>query len=102
MLEEARQLERAGADMMLLECVPQALADRITAALTIPVIGIGAGNGCDGQILVLYDILGISMGRIPRFSKDFMVEAGSIEAAARAYVDAVKNKRFPGKEHAFS
>ncbi|NNL07502.1 MAG: 3-methyl-2-oxobutanoate hydroxymethyltransferase [Gammaproteobacteria bacterium] len=102
MLEEAGQLEQAGADMMLLECVPQALADRITAALTIPVIGIGAGNGCDGQILVLYDILGISVGRIPRFSKDFMVDADGIEAAVRAYVEAVKNKRFPGSEHAFS
>jgi 3-methyl-2-oxobutanoate hydroxymethyltransferase len=102
MLEEAGQLEQAGADMMLLECVPQALADRITAALSIPVIGIGAGSGCDGQILVLYDILGISVGHIPRFSKDFLVDAESIEAAVRAYVEAVKNKRFPGSEHAFS
>ena len=102
MLEEARQLELAGADMMLLECVPQQLADNITAALDIPVIGIGAGAGCDGQILVLYDILGISAGRVPRFSRNFIADAGGIEAAIRSYVDAVKSGRFPGKEHVFS
>jgi 3-methyl-2-oxobutanoate hydroxymethyltransferase len=102
MLEEALQLEQAGADMMLLECVPQALADIITAALGIPVIGIGAGAGCDGQILVLYDILGISKGRIPKFSRDFIIETGNIEAAVKAYVDAVKAGRFPGSEHVFS
>jgi 3-methyl-2-oxobutanoate hydroxymethyltransferase len=102
MLQEAQQLEQAGADLMLLECVPQALADDITGALGIPVIGIGASAGCDGQILVLYDILGISKGRIPKFSRDFIVETGSIQAAVRAYVDAVKTGRFPGSEHVFS
>ncbi|UCB54829.1 MAG: 3-methyl-2-oxobutanoate hydroxymethyltransferase [Thiotrichales bacterium] len=102
MLDQARQLEQAGADMMLLECVPQSLAERITAALEIPVIGIGAGAGCDGQILVLYDILGISKGRIPKFSRNFIDDSGTIEAAVRTYVDAVKTGRFPGKEHVFS
>ncbi len=102
MLDEALQLEQAGADIMLLECVPQQLADNITSALGIPVIGIGAGGACDGQILVLYDILGISKGRIPKFSRDFIVETGSIEAAVRAYVDAVKTGQFPGSEHVFS
>ncbi len=102
MLTEAQQLEQAGADVMLLECVPQALAENITNALSIPVIGIGAGAACDGQILVLYDILGISKGRIPRFSHNFMTDAGSIEAAVRAYADAVKNGQFPGNEHVFS
>jgi len=102
MLDEAQQLEQAGADMMLLECVPQELADNITSALSIPVIGIGASAGCDGQILVLYDILGISKGRIPKFSRDFIVETGSIEAAVKAYVDAVKTGQFPGSEHVFS
>ena len=102
MLDQAQQLEQAGADMMLLECVPQPLAERITAALTIPVIGIGAGSGCDGQILVLYDILGISAGRIPKFSRNFIDDSGTIEAAVRSYVDAVKTGRFPGKEHVFS
>jgi 3-methyl-2-oxobutanoate hydroxymethyltransferase len=102
MLDEALQLEQAGADIILLECVPQELADNITRALDIPVIGIGAGAGCDGQILVLYDILGISIGRIPKFSRDFIVETGSVEAAVKAYVDAVKTGRFPGSENVFS
>jgi 3-methyl-2-oxobutanoate hydroxymethyltransferase len=101
MMQEAQQLEQAGADMVLLECVPQQLADDITQALDIPVIGIGAGAGCDGQILVLYDILGISKGRIPKFSRDFIAESGSIESAVRAYIDAVKTNRFPGSEHVF-
>jgi len=102
MLDEAQQLEQAGADMMLLECVPPQLADDITSALRIPVIGIGASAGCDGQILVLYDILGISKGRIPKFSRDFMAESGSIEAAVKSYVVAVKSRQFPGSEHVFS
>lgn len=102
MLNEARELEDAGADIMLLECVPQTLAEIITDALDIPVIGIGAGAGCDGQILVLYDILGISAGRIPKFSRNFIAGAGTIEAAVKSYVDAVRTGQFPGSEHAFS
>lgn len=102
MLAEARLLEQAGADMMVLECVPDALASTITQALTIPVIGIGASARCDGQILVLYDILGIGLGRIPKFSHNFLVQAGSIEAAVSAYVTAVREGSFPGKEHVFS
>jgi 3-methyl-2-oxobutanoate hydroxymethyltransferase len=101
MLQEAQLLEQAGADLMLLECVPPSLAETITGALRIPVIGIGAGAGCDGQILVLYDILGISMGRIPKFSRNFLAESGSVELAVKAYVDAVKNGLFPGKNHVF-
>ena len=84
------------------ECVPQQLAEIITGALDIPVIGIGAGGGCDGQILVLYDILGISVGRIPKFSRDFLADSAGIEAAVRSYVGAVKSGRFPGSEHVFS
>lgn len=102
MLTEARELEDAGADMILLECVPAQLAEIITDALDIPVIGIGAGAACDGQILVLYDILGISKGRIPKFSRNFIAEAGTIEGAVKSYVDAVKSAQFPGKEHALS
>jgi 3-methyl-2-oxobutanoate hydroxymethyltransferase len=102
MIEEAKILERAGADMMVLECVPNTLAEKITQILSIPVIGIGASADCDGQILVLYDILGISMGRIPKFSKDFLKESGSIEGAVRAYVEAVKDGSFPSAEHVFS
>ncbi len=102
MLNEARELEDAGADLVLLECVPQQLAEIITDALDIPVIGIGAGAACDGQILVLYDILGISKGRIPKFSRDFIAEAGNIEAAVKSYIDEVKSGQFPGSEHVFS
>ena len=102
MLKEALLLEDAGADLMLLECVPQTLAEEITRALTIPVIGIGACAACDGQILVLYDILGISRGHIPKFSRDFITETGTIEAAVAAYVNAVRNGEFPGSEHVFS
>ncbi len=102
MLEEAQILVQAGADLIVLECVPAELAAVITKALSIPVIGIGASAVCDGQILVLYDILGLSMGRVPKFSHDFLSEAGSIEGAVRAYVDAVKSGAFPGQEHIFS
>ena len=101
MLDDALALEQAGADLMLLECVPQALAAEITQKLQIPVIGIGAGVGCDGQILVLYDILDISFGMRPKFSKNFMFEAGSIEDAIKLYVDAVLTGAFPTPEHSF-
>jgi len=101
MLGEALALEQAGADMMLLECVPDRLARRITEALAIPVIGIGAGPGCDGQILVLYDILGISFGRIPTFSRNFLDGVGGIEDAISTYVEAVRTGHFPAAEHTF-
>ncbi len=101
MLEDARVLEQAGADMLLLECVPAALAKQITQQAQIPVIGIGAGVDCDGQILVLYDILGISAGKIPRFSKNYMQQAGDIAEAVKHYVDDVKHSRFPADEHSF-
>lgn len=101
MLEEAKCLEMAGADMMLLECVPQKLAETITRELSIPVIGIGAGPACDGQILVLYDILGISVGRIPRFSYNFLAENDDVGSAVAAYVKAVKAGEFPGEGQVF-
>ena len=102
MLLDAITLQDAGADLMLLECVPGPLAKTITAALDIPVIGIGAGVDCDGQILVLYDILGISLGIRPKFSKDFMTDAGGIEDTIKSYVSAVKSAEFPAAEHTFS
>ncbi|MDH3342313.1 MAG: 3-methyl-2-oxobutanoate hydroxymethyltransferase, partial [Gammaproteobacteria bacterium] len=102
MLEEAKILEQAGADLIVLECVPDQLAEKITQALSIPVIGIGASAACDGQILVLYDILGLSMGRVPKFSHNFLNDAGSIQAAVAAYVAAVKSGQFPGADHVFS
>ena len=102
MLQDALTLQDAGADLMLLECVPAVLAKKITAVLDIPVIGIGAGADCDGQILVLYDILGISLGIRPKFSKNFMDSADGIEEAISQYVSAVKNVEFPALEHTFS
>lgn len=101
-LAEARAMEQAGADMLLLECVPAALAATITAELSIPVIGIGAGAGCDAQVLVLYDMLGITPGKRPKFSHDFLQSsAGSVSQAVAAYVSAVKEGRFPAVSHSF-
>lgn len=100
-LNDALAIEQAGARLLVLECVPAILAAQISQALTIPVIGIGAGVDCDGQVLVLYDILNISTGKRPRFSKNFMAEAGSIEDAITSYLNAVKNGQFPAAEHAY-
>lgn len=99
--DDAKVLEQAGADALLLECVPAALAARIRAAVRIPVIGIGAGSECDGQVLVLYDMLGITPGKRPKFSKDFLQSSGSVPAALRAYVEQVKAGTFPGLEHIY-
>ncbi|MDN5849714.1 MAG: 3-methyl-2-oxobutanoate hydroxymethyltransferase [Nitrococcus sp.] len=99
MIDDAHALEAAGADLLLVECIPAALAERLARELRIPVIGIGAGPGCDGQILVLQDLLGITPGRPPRFAKNFMAGAASIQDAVQAYVTAVKSRRFPAAEH---
>ena len=100
---DARAVAEAGADMLVLECVPSALAKRISADIEIPTIGIGAGPDCDGQILVLHDLLGLNSGhRRPRFVKDFLAEGGSIEGALRAYADAVRNGSFPSPEHGYA
>lgn len=101
MIDEAHALEAAGADILLLECVPAALAREITSSVKVPVIGIGAGRDCDGQILVLYDMLGITRGRIPKFVKDFLPENKSVSDAIAAYLRAVKAGEFPGPEHEF-
>ncbi len=101
MLEEARLLCKAGADLLLLECVPAALAAELSRSVPVPVIGIGAGPGCDGQVLVLHDILGITPGRRPRFCENFLTRTGDIPAAIRAYVEAVQSGRFPGPEHSY-
>lgn len=100
--EDAKVLEQAGADLLLLECVPAGLAASITASVDIPVIGIGAGSDCDGQVLVLYDMLGITSGKRPKFSKDFMPGARSVQEAIINYAQAVKNKLFPAPEHTFN
>lgn len=101
LLADALKLEQAGADMLVLECVPAALAARVTQALSIPVIGIGAGKDCDGQVLVLYDMLGLTPGRRPRFSHDFLADTGSIQAAISKYVQDVKSGDFPAPEQQF-
>lgn len=101
MRDSARALEDAGADMLLLECVPRALAAEITASVGIPVIGIGAGPDTDAQVLVLHDILGITPGKVPRFSHNFMDEGGSVQGAIAAYVEAVHSGRFPAANHCF-
>ena len=93
-------LEGAGACMVVLECIPASLAERITMELTIPTIGIGAGVNCDGQVLVLYDVLGISP-RSPHLAKNFLEGAENIPAAVQEYVRAVKAGEFPGPEHSF-
>lgn len=101
MLANARDLQEAGADIVLLECIPPVLGKTITEALDVPVIGIGAGPHTDGQILVLYDILDITSGRKPRFVRDFMAGAGTPLAAMNSYVHAVKTREYPGPEHSF-
>jgi 3-methyl-2-oxobutanoate hydroxymethyltransferase len=102
MIEDARSLESAGADALLLECVPNAVGAAIRDAVQVPVIGIGAGPGVDGQILVLYDMLGITQGRMPRFVKNYMTGRDSPLEAMRAYVRAVKDRSYPAEEHCFS
>ncbi len=101
LVEQALALERAGADLLVVECVPADVGARISQVLSIPVIGIGAGVACDGQVLVLYDMLGITPGKRPVFSQDFLQGHGSVEAALKAYVEAVKALAFPGPEHSF-
>ncbi|AIX74800.1 MAG: 3-methyl-2-oxobutanoate hydroxymethyltransferase [Mixta calida] len=101
LLADALALEAAGAQLMVLECVPVALAQRVTEALTIPVIGIGAGNVTDGQILVMHDAFGITGGHIPKFAKNFLAEAGDIRAAVRQYVQEVESAVYPAAEHSF-
>jgi len=101
LIEEARQLEAAGADLVLLECIPAPLGQAITAALHVPVIGIGAGPDTDGQILVTYDMLDLTTGRKPRFVRNFMDGAPSNLEALRRYVRAVKAGEYPAPEHSF-
>jgi 3-methyl-2-oxobutanoate hydroxymethyltransferase len=102
MLADAHALQEAGADIVLLECVPSSLGQAIAAALTVPVIGIGAGPDVDGQILVLYDILSVPAGRKPRFARDFLSGSDSILDAFSRYVAAVKDGSYPAPEHCFS
>ena len=101
MIVDAKRLEAAGADMVLLECIPAELGKRVAAELTVPLIGIGAGPDTDGQILVLYDILDITSGRKPRFVRNFMSGAGDNLEAVKRYVAAVRDRSYPAPEHCF-
>ena len=99
--EDAALLEAAGADLLVLECVPRDLAAEITARAAIPVIGIGAGPDCDGQVLVLYDLLGLTPGRLPRFVQRFLTDGRDVPAALAAFVAAVRERRFPAPEQSY-
>ncbi|CAM3771113.1 3-methyl-2-oxobutanoate hydroxymethyltransferase [Rheinheimera salexigens] len=101
-LTQAQALQAAGIQLLVLECIPTALAKRITDALTIPVIGIGAGNVTDGQVLVMHDIMGISSGYIPKFSKNYLQQTGEIRSAISTFVSEVKSGIFPAAEHSFN
>lgn len=102
LLEDAKTLVDAGASMMLLEAIPSVLAGEITRAIAVPTIGIGAGSECSGQVLVLYDAIGIYAGKTPSFVRNFMTGANSVADAVRRYVAAVKSREFPAAEHSFS
>lgn len=99
--EDAVVLQEAGAAMLVMELMPATLAGEITRRLSIPTIGIGAGLNCSGQVLVLHDILGIYPGKPPRFVKNFMQDANTIQGAIEAYVKAVKSEAFPMSKHTF-
>jgi 3-methyl-2-oxobutanoate hydroxymethyltransferase len=102
-IDEARVLQQAGASVILIECVPQALGETLTQTLEVPVIGIGAGPGTDGQILVWHDLLGLYPGKTPKFVKDFLKgnESG-IQGALADYVEQVKQGKFPAAEHSYN
>jgi 3-methyl-2-oxobutanoate hydroxymethyltransferase len=101
LLADARALDAAGAAMLVLELVPSALAERVTEAVTMPTIGIGAGNAVSGQVLVLHDMLDVYPGRKPRFVRNFMRGQTDIGSAVAAYVAAVKDRSFPAPEHGY-
>jgi len=100
LLDDACALQQAGVQLLVLECVPAELAATVATRLEVPVIGIGAGPSCDGQVLVMHDMLGLSE-RPPKFVADFMASADSVAAAFGAYVAAVREGRFPGPEHQY-
>lgn len=101
LLQEAKALEQAGAGMLLLEAMPARLAEEISAGVSIPTIGIGAGAGCSGQVLVVYDMLDIYPGKKPRFVKNYMQGAASVAEAVAHYAAEVKSGAFPAAEHSF-
>ena len=101
LLHDAKLLDEAGCFSIVLEKIPAALAARVTKAVSCPVIGIGAGNGCDGQVLVLQDMLGMNQGFKPKFLRRFAALASEIKNAVGNYIDAVKNSSFPSEEESY-
>lgn len=100
LVDDALSMQQAGAQMLVVECVPSDVGKQVSNAVDIPVIGIGAGVDCDGQVLVMHDMLGLG-GRVPKFVANFMQGNETIQAAFEAYVLAVKESRFPAKEHEY-
>ncbi len=100
-LDDARALEEAGAFSLVLEGVPRGLAAEVTAALSIPTIGIGAGPDCDAQVLVVYDLLGVTRGRMPKFAKAYAQLGDQVVTATRAFVAEVAAGTFPDDEHSY-
>ena len=101
--DDAQAVAEAGASLLVLECVPSQVAADITAAIAIPTIGIGAGPRCDGQVLVLHDLLGLNSGhRRPRFVRDFLADGGSVAGAVRAFANAVRDGSFPDAAHSYA
>ena len=101
MIAHAQLLEKAGAQLLVLECIPASLGKAISEAIDIPTIGIGAGKDTDGQILVMHDALGISCSYMPKFSRNFLIDTGDIKKAIELYIAEVSNGNFPGEEHIF-
>ncbi|SET29903.1 3-methyl-2-oxobutanoate hydroxymethyltransferase [Thorsellia anophelis] len=102
LLSDAIELQNAGAQLLVLECVPTDLAKQITNHVAIPVIGIGAGPHTDGQILVMHDALGITAGKVPKFAKNFLAQTGDIRTAIKTYIEEVENQTYPAVEHSFN
>lgn len=102
LLDDAQNLALAGIQLLVLECVPTELARQITGALSIPVIGIGAGNVTDGQILVMHDAFGITGCPMPKFAKNFLAQSGDIRAAVQRYIEEVEQGLYPAEQHSFN
>ena len=101
LVKDAQALEKAGAQLLVLEAIPSELGKRVTGSIKLPTIGIGAGPDCSGQVLVMHDMLGAFPGRSPKFVKNFLSGQESIEAAFKSYIEEVKTGKFPGPEHCF-
>lgn len=101
LIEDAKQLEAAGIQLLVLECVPTSLGKAVSEALSIPVIGIGAGNQTDGQILVMHDMFGVSANYMPKFSKNYLAETGDLRVAVTRFIEEVKSGEFPSEAHSF-